>query len=260
MAIRFDKKLNREIRKVVDAYNKRLKRAEAKGIKYLPSHQSIKEIKQLYSTQSASRKELRYKLNELKQFNLKSASTTVELESGEKTSQFILNQIKRRKARLLRLNRKQIQEQEKIVKPEIIFSRSKLSKLKNIREMLQKPITKSRDSFRTINRYFYSEYSTRKLDTFYNNYFSIMDKQVDFIEYDKEKYKIIKEKMKKIPPDTMMKIINNNPTFNSILERYKKDEGYNKYDTYILEQLYDTLYENIDDIINEYTFEDYEVL
>lgn len=260
MAIRFDKNLNRRIRRAVDAFNKRLKRAEAKRLKYLPSKQSIREIKQMFKTQSATRSDLEYKLNELKKFNLKSASEMIELKSGEKTSRYNLEQAKRRRARLLRLNKKQIEEQQKLVKPEIIFSRSKLSKLQNIREALKKDVDVSRDRLKNINRLFYNEYSTKKLDTFYNNFFTIMDKQVDFIEYDKAKYEEIKEKLKKVEPDIMLKIRNNNPIFNSLLERYKKDDGYNKYDSYILENLYDNLYENIDDIINEYTFEDYEVL
>lgn len=259
MAIRFDKNFNKEIKRVVDAFNKKRKRAEAKHLKYLPPKQSVKELKEMFNTQSATRSDLRYKLNELKRFDLKSASKMVELESGEMTSQYNLNQAKRRRIRLLRLNKKQIEEQRKFVKPEIIFTRSKLSKLQNVREALSRNIG-SRDIMKSINRYFHNEYSVRKLDTFYDNFFTIMDKQVDFIGYDKEKYDYIKDKLKSIEPELLLKIRNNNPTFNSLLERYKKDDGYNQYDAYILENLYDNLYENINDIINEYTFEEYEVL
>lgn len=259
MAIRFDKDFNKEIRRAVDAFNKRRKRAEEKGLKYLPSKQSIKEIKKEFGTQSATRRELRYRLKELQRFNIQTASEIKELETGEKTSLFNLITAKRRRARLLRLNKKQIEEQERLAKPEYIFSRSKLSKLKNIREALKKPLEKSRDRLRTINRMFSNEYSTKRLDTFHENFFDIMDKQAEFIGYDSEKYQIIKDKLSKLKSEELLKMTNN-PRFHAFLDRYEKNGEYNDYDSEVLEYMFDDLYDNIDNLINEYTFEDYEIL
>ena len=74
MAIKFDRNLNKRLRRAVDAYNKRLKRAENRNLKYLPSKQSVKEIKEAFKGQSAKREELKRQLKELESFNLKSAT------------------------------------------------------------------------------------------------------------------------------------------------------------------------------------------
>lgn len=259
MAIRFDQDFNKEIKRAVDKFNKKLKRAQSRGLKYLPSKQSIKELKEEFGTQSATRRELRYRLKELEKFNLKTASETEELYTGEKTSLYNLMIAKRRRARLLRLNKKQIREQEKLAKPEYIFSRSKLNKLKNIRESLLKPIQKSRDRLRSINALFNKEYSSKRLDTFHENFFDIMDKQAEFIGYDQEKYQIIKDKLSKVDSETLLKMTNN-PRFHAFLDRYDKNGDYNDYDSEVLDYMFDDLYDNIDNLINEYTFEDYEIL
>ena len=79
MAIKFDAELNKFIRRKVDAYNKRRKRAEMEGVKYLPSKQSIKEIKQMFKSESATRDEIKRRLNALDKFNLKSAKQMITL-------------------------------------------------------------------------------------------------------------------------------------------------------------------------------------
>ena len=52
---------------------------------------------------------------------------------------------------------------------------------------------------------------------------------------------------------------NNNPLISMIVERYDSDNQYNQYDFQSLNELYDRLYNEIDDIIDEFT-EEYEIL
>lgn len=262
MAIRFDDKLNNEIRKVVDSYNKRVRRAESKGLKYLPSKQSIRDIKDEFKGQSATRRELRNRLRELQRFNQRLASQTVTLESGEKTSRYNLRQAQIRKNRTKRVIDKKIEEQENIVAnmktEQYLGSKSRLSMLRNIKNKLLKSIS-SRDEIRSINAEFNREFSPARLDTFYDNYFDIIDKQVEFIEYDKDKYDYIKKRLKSIDPDTLLKITNNEPHFKMALVLYKEKGKYNAEDAENIETLYNYLYENIDEIIAYYN-DEYEVL
>lgn len=257
MAIKFDRSLNKRLRRAVDAFNKRLKRAENRNLKYLPSKQSVKEIKRKFGGEYASRRELEHQLKDMESFNVKSASDLIELNSGEKTSRYLLNQAKRHRNRVIRLYKRKAEEQEKYANSNFIASRAELEKYQQRIKSLTQPI-KSRDDLRKIERYTNNEFSPSKIETFYNNFFEIMDKQVDFIGFDKEKYELIKDKLKSIDPETLLKIKKNNPIFSSIFDYYEKE--YNDYSSDMFESLYETLYENMDEIVNEFTFEDYEVL
>lgn len=257
MAIKFDAELNKRIRRAVDSYNKRLKRAEKRNLKYLPSKQSIKAIKNQFSGQYASRNELLRQLKDMESFNIKTAGEMIQLESGEKTSRYLFNQANKRRNRLIRLYQRKADEQREYANSNFLASKAELKKYQARIKSLQKPIS-SRDDLRKIRRYNSNEYSSKKLETFYNNFFEIMDKQVEFIGYDEEKYNKIKERLMQIDPETLLKIRKNNPIFASIFDYYEKE--YNDYSGEIFDSLYDSLYENMDDIINEFTFEDYEVL
>lgn len=262
MAIRFDKDLNREIRRAVDSYNKRLKRAKENNFKYLPSKQSITQIKDEFKGQSATRRELRNRLRELQRFNLKSAGQTVTLDSGEKTSRYNLRQAILRRNRTRRAIDKKIREQETIVanmkSEQYLGKKSRLKTLQNIKSKLSKPI-KSRDEIRGISSEFNREFSPARLDTFYDNYFDIIDKQVEFAGYDKKKYDYIKSRLKSIKPDSLIKIINNESHFKMVLVNYKQKGKYNAQDAENIEAIYDYLYDNIDEIIAYYN-DDYEIL
>lgn len=262
MAIRFDKDLNREIKRAVDAYNKRIKRAKDNNYKYLPSKQSIKDIKDEFKGHSATRRELRNRLRELQRFNLKTARETITLDSGERTSKYNLRQAILRRNRARRSIEKKLKQQEAMVAnmktEQYLGTKSRLKTLQNIRNKLLKPI-KTRDEIRSINAEFNREFSPARLDTFYDNYFDIIDKQIDFAGYDKNKYDYIKNRLKSINPDTLLKITSNEPHFKMVLVNYKEKGKYNAQDAENIEAIYDYLYDNIDEIIAYYN-DDYEIL
>ena len=257
MAIKFDQNLNRTIRRAVDAYNKRWKRAQARNIKYLPSKQSIKEIKEQFGGQYARRSDLMRKLKDMESFNLKSAGNKITLASGENTSKYLITQANKRRNRLIKLYERKADEQRRYANSNFLASKAELRKYERRIESLRKPIT-SRDDLRKIRRYYSNEFSANKLETFYNNFFEIMDKQVEFIGFDQEKYNKIKQRLMQIEPETLLKIKKNNPIFSSIFDYYEKN--YNDESGEVFDDLYERLYNDMDDIINEFTFEDYELL
>ena len=260
MAIRYDKDLNRLIKRSVDAFNKKRNRAEAQNLKYLPSKQTIKGLKEEFGGKSATRRELYRRLNELNKFNLKTAKNLVTLESGEKTSQYNLYIAKKQQNRLRRKMVKNIQEQEDMVyrHPELIMRRSRLSLLKNIRESLLGKI-KTRDTMRSISAHYNREFSPATLDNFYDNFFEMMREETSFIGIDKEKVKYIEDKLKSVKPEILLKMRNNSPYISMILEKYDSDKNYNQYDVDEMNEMYDRLYQNIDNIIDEFT-DEYELL
>lgn len=260
MAIRYDEKLNKYIKRTIDAFNKKRNRAERKGLKYLPSKQSIKAFKEEFGGKSANRKELYRKLKELESFNLKNASQIVELESTELTSKYNYELAKKHQRRLRKQIEKEIAEQESYMqaKPHLIMRRSRLSMLQNIKQSLLNKIH-SRDSIRSINAQYAREYSSQRLDNFYDSFFEMMKQETDFIGFDKNKIKTVEEKLRKLKPDVLINMRNNNPLISMIVERYDSDNQYNQYDFQSLSELYDRLYNEIDDIIDEFT-EEYEIL
>lgn len=261
MAIRFDRDLNREIRNAVDSFNKKRNRAEARNLKYLPSKQSVKELKEEFSGRSATRTELRRRLKELQEFNLRNASQIVELESGEKTSKYNFMLATRFQRRLKRKMQKSIEEQEKYTSthPEYIMRRSRLNLLQNIKQSLLGKIT-SRDVMRAVSTHYNREFSPSRVDKFHENFFEIMDLESKFIGVDKSKIDYVKKRLMEVDPDTLVKMRNNSPYISMILEKFDSDDQYNQYEIDQLNELYNRLYQNIDNIISEFTEEDYEVL
>ena len=262
MAIRFDEKLNREIRRAVDKFNKKRKRAELKNIKYLPSKQSIKAIKDEFKGQTATRAELRKRLRELEGFNQKTAKKLVTLESGEKTSQYNFKLAKYKQARLRKAIDKEIAEQDLYAKskPEFIMRRSRLRMLQNIKESLLGKI-KSRDVIRSISAQYTREFSPSRLDNFYEQFFEIMKSEQRFIGIEKYKIEYVEKRLREVEPDVLNKMKNNNPLISQIIERYDSDHQYSNYDLSSLNELYERLYNEIDNIILEFNDEeDYEEL
>lgn len=262
MAIRFDYNLNREIRRAVDKFNKKLKRAKEHDLKYLPQKESIKEIKDEFRGQTATRAELRKKLKELEGFNLKTASDLIELDSGELTTKYNLKLAQRKQKRLRKAIEKEIAEQRDYVeaKPQFIMRRSRLSMLKNIRDSLLGKI-KSRDIMRSIQAQYTREFSPSRLDNFYEQFFDIMQNEAKFVGVDNYKIEYVQKRLKELDPEVLNKMKNNNPLISQIIERYDSDHEYNTYDLNALSELYERLYNEIDNIILEFNDdEDYEVL
>lgn len=65
MATRFSKERNKNINRIVFNYNRRLKRLEKAGVKNLPTHQYVKELKNRFQNSSDLNRELRF----LERFN-----------------------------------------------------------------------------------------------------------------------------------------------------------------------------------------------
>lgn len=262
MAINFDKDLNYQLKRAVDNFNKKVARGKNQGIRYLPSKQSLKELKDEFKSEFAKKSELNRRLKELNNFSLKNAKAQVELESGEMTSKYNYDLAKKRQERLRKEIDKKIIQQEIYTKnaPELIMRRSRLSLLRNIKKSLLGDI-KSRDVMRSINAHYNQEFSATRLDNFYDSFFEIMEQETKFIGFDANKLDYIKKRLKSIDPEILVEMRNNNPLISEVFERYDSDENYNIYDESALNELYNRIYNEVDSIILEFNDEeDYEEL
>lgn len=78
MSIRYDKELNSRIRREVDNFNKKRKRAIQRGFRQLPPAMKVSELKARYTV----RNDLNRELNRLRKFNITDALKKVETQGG----------------------------------------------------------------------------------------------------------------------------------------------------------------------------------
>lgn len=90
MAIRYSKELNARLRREVDNYNKKRKRAIQRGFRQLPPAMKVSELKARYTVKS----DLDRELNRLRRFNVTNALERVETQGGIDSTSWELKYLK----------------------------------------------------------------------------------------------------------------------------------------------------------------------
>lgn len=84
MAIRYDKKLSREIRRTVTNFNAKVRRLEKLQRELIPSRVSVASLKEEFT----SRSDLQRKLKELQSFSKRGAEDIITTEGGVRTTRY----------------------------------------------------------------------------------------------------------------------------------------------------------------------------
>lgn len=90
MAIRYNKELNARLRREVDNFNKKRKRAIQRGFRQLPPAMKVSELKARYTVKS----DLDRELNRLRKFNITNALERVETQGGIDSTAWELKYLK----------------------------------------------------------------------------------------------------------------------------------------------------------------------
>ena len=90
MAIRYSKELNARLRREVDNYNKKRKRAIQRGFRQLPPAMKVSELKARYTVKS----DLDREINRLRKFNITNALERVETQGGIDSTSWELKYLK----------------------------------------------------------------------------------------------------------------------------------------------------------------------
>jgi hypothetical protein len=90
MAIRYSKELNARLRREVDNFNKKRKRAIQRGFRQLPPAMKVSELKARYTVKS----DLDRELNRLRRFNVTNALERVETQGGIDSTSWELKYLK----------------------------------------------------------------------------------------------------------------------------------------------------------------------
>lgn len=266
MAIRYDKKLEKEISRVVKNFNQKITRLEKDERELiLPTKITKKEIKENVYT----RTELRRKLNELKRFSTRGVEQTITTKTGVKLSIYELNEIKRETARVKRNLTREIKRLQ-IEKPKVFgkiqtstFSEMGDTDYLNLlarRKALEKDITKL--DKQELERYKKLVKKTGKNQQYMNtifkeNYFKMLTDLGYYFNYDNDKLNKLKNKLMKLNSNDFLKVFKEDKSIRAILDYYPViTNNFNAINPNDIKEdvdsLYDNLIDNIDEILKDY--------
>ena len=265
MAIRYDKKLNQEINRTIKNFNQKIARLEKQDRELLPSKITKKDLKSGVYT----RTELRRKLKELQRFGRRGAEDIIETSGGVRLTQYNYQNIKRENARIKRNITREI-NRLRVNKPKI-FGKTQTSTFSEMgdhdylnlvarRKALEKDINKlSRDEFERFTKLIEKTGRNQQyMNTiFKQNYFDMLTDLGYYFDYDNDKLNILKQKLMNLKPNDFLKLFKEDKSIRAILDYYPiVTNSFNAINPDDIKEdvinLYDTLIDNIDEIIQDY--------
>lgn len=253
MAIRFDRKFNQEIRREVDRINKKIRYAKQTGKTRLPRLVSTKELKARYSSRYATRAELRRELAAYRKATIADLSKQIELEDGGRISLFAYRETERKRIRLLRLAKRDLQSmRDKTYDSSLIFAKARTNTLENIVSELQKGSRTSEYQMQKIAKMYAQEFSSEKKDSFENALFDTIAEHMKFNGLSDAENRALMQKLQQIDINQLIKMNREDEDFAEILDRYKKHGTYTDVDQKTIQDAYRNIYDKLDQLIEDY--------
>lgn len=265
MAIRYDKKIDQEINRTIRNFNQKIARLEKQERELLPSKITKKQLKESVYT----RTELNRKLKELQRFSKRNAEDVVKTKGGVETTKYELENLKRENARIKRNITREI-NRLKVEKPKIFgkeqtstFSQMGDTDFLNLvarRKALEKDISKlSKEEYARFKKLVAKTGKSQQYmnSIFKENYFSMLTDLGYYFDYDNKKLEYLKEKMMNLKPNDFLKLFKEDKSIRAILDYYPVvTKNFNAINPDDIKEdvinLYDTLIENIDEIVQDY--------
>ena len=266
MAYRISKDSEKELKRVISKFNSKVRRLESVDREIdIPEKESIKAIKDRVN----SKWDLNREIDRLERFTKRNAEDLIKNKSGVVMSRWEYENIQREQKRLSARLLREIERYGNIKPKEfgkeqsVTYAQMGDEKLSNLKAR-QKAI--SSKSISKLNRAQMKDLQTllnktaanyrKDKEIFYDNYIDgTLLNTAYFIGYDEEKIKYIKEKLSELSPTQFTKAFEQEQALKDIQLRYDltKEDGITPQ---ILENdissTLDTLYENIDQIVDSY--------
>ncbi len=266
MAIRYDKKLNQEINKTIKNFNQKIARLEKQERDLiLPAKITKQELKDTNFT----RTELKRKLQELQRFSKRGIEETITTKSGLQLSKYELSNLKRENARVKRNITREI-NRLKVDKPKV-FGKQQTStfaemgdteflNLQARRKALEKDInTLSLEEYERFKKLVEKTgRSQQYMNTvFKENYFEMLTDLAYYFDYDNDKLELLRKKLMNLKPNDFLKLFKEDKSIRAILDYYPIiTNSFNAINPDDIKEdvinLYDTLIDNIDEVIQDY--------
>jgi len=270
MAIRYDKKLNQQINRTIKNFNQKIARLEKEQKQMLPTRITKSQLKSDVYT----RNELKRRLKQLQRFSVRGAEEIITTKGGVRLTQYELNELKRENARVKRNITREL-NRLKVNKPKVFgkiqsstFSEMGDTEYLNLvarREALEKNITKiSKEEFERLKKLVEKTGRSQQYmnNVFKENYFEMLTDLAYYYGYDNNKLIEMKKKIMKLKPNDFLKLFKEDKSIRAILDYYPivtSNFDFNSgmyvnrmdYQEDVL-NLYDSLYDNLDDILKDY--------
>lgn len=267
MAVRYDKKFNAEISKVVNAYNRKINRLTKLNAGYdLPKKFSAEALKSLKKT-AGTRREVRRKLKDLQSFTTRGGEKNIRV-GGTTMPRYQYTNIKRYR-RILSSQISRKMKRYETTRPitgtkEEPFTFSQYGsqeyltlKAKQL-TLLDKDITSlTKSEVKSYLNKLIANVEPKKLDVWQNNYIDILEDTALSYGYDPDKLDYIVSKLKALTPDQFDDLSFISRNIKSVMYAYKVLESIQTPKELadvgddVLNNL-DEIFENIDDIIELY--------
>lgn len=265
MAIRYDKKINKEINRIIKNFNQKIARLEKEGRELLPEKITKQDIKESVHT----RAQLKQKLKELKSFSKRGAEDVITTSGGVNISKYELENLKKQtavvKAKLTReINRLKVERPKVFGKmQDVSFAEMGDVDFLNLqarRKALEKNVNLLNlgdlGRFKSILKKT-KESQELPPEIFKGRYLEMLTDLGYYYNYDKEKMKVLEGKLNKLSPNEFLKLFQNDKSIKAIIDYYPiitdTLSSINPKDIQDdVKVLYDNLIDNIDDILENY--------
>lgn len=248
MAIRYDTNLNNEIRRTVANFNKKVRRLEKQEREILPEKVSVEDLKSSFT----NRRELLRELKKLQSFSEKGMEDIVTTKGDFIGTKYDYLNYKRDKARSLRAVGRQIKIEEKTASPLKITRNSHLGLLKHRKEILSRSLDEAtgNELLSLINMIREQEKRFKSDKIFYDNYFTMLFKDAELIGYPPEKIKAIENSLRRLTPEQLYSLEENDGAVRSIVDYYPTKNKKGASNASSLEAAFDSLYQRSEMIAN----------
>lgn len=243
--------MNRELRRAVQNFNKKVKRLESKGVTsaLLPSKESVRGLKLAYK----NKRDLNRRLKELQSFTAKgevrgNKYNVMGTNELFKYSQKQLDKtVNRRKARQRKL--KSSSMKYKTVRDDAILNND--AKIKFLSKDLESVDVKT---LQRLNRNALSrEEDAKRRENFYNGYFKMFRIEAGASDYDYEKMKVIEKELRKLTPDQLLELKETDSTVAIVTDEWVDSEiKYSSKGAKSMRNKIDAIYEALPEIKGKY--------
>ena len=226
MAIRFDRSLMSEMRRVVKNFNAKRRRLEKQGQKVLPEKVSVKDLMSF-----SRRRELYSTLNDLRAFSKRGAENVRRIEAGLIT-EWEFKTVKER-ARRSKISLARRISSAELREPHNEYKSMAKDYIKNMRykkEYLSRDIKKlSSSQFKTFKKIIEQREDLSRInEVFYENFFDMLFKDAYIAGIDPYLLDYIEQTLRQLSPNQLADAFREVPALSMIVERYNQYVGVDK--------------------------------
>lgn len=267
MAVRYDKKFNAEISKVVNAYNRKINRLTKLNAGYdLPEKFSAEALRSLKKT-ATTRAEVRRKLKDLQSFasrggekNIRVGKTTMpryQYQNIKRYRRILSSQISRKMKRYETTRPISGSKEEPFTFSQYGSQEYLTLKAKQLTLLERDIASLGKSEVKSYLKKLMANVEPKKLDVWQQNYLDILEDTALSYGYDPEKLDYIVSKLKALTPDEFDDLSFISRNIKSVMYAYKALENIETTKELtdvggdVISNL-DEIYENLDDIIEMY--------